>query len=123
MRRGGTNKKNATATVTTATNDAPVDDAAKATDADIGTTKSNSTAVAIAPTAIYETSIRAIRQVHTVEEFWETYDFLKRPNELSSASPPNIDYHFFRVLKNNATGQYVPIKPTWEDVRFYCCCC
>lgn len=56
--------------------------------------------------AMYETSIRTIAQVATVESFWETYDYLKRPNEL----PPVIDYHFFRVC------QSVPIKPTWEDV-------
>ena len=50
----------------------------------------------------YENSIKTITQVATVEEFWQTYDFLKRPNDL----PTTTDYHFFR------SG----IKPTWEDV-------
>jgi Eukaryotic initiation factor 4E len=51
----------------------------------------------------YENSIKTITEVATVEEFWRTYDFLKRPNDL----PTTTDYHFFR------SG----IKPTWEDVR------
>lgn len=50
----------------------------------------------------YENSIKTITEVATVEEFWQTYDFLKRPNDL----PTTTDYHFFR------SG----IKPTWEDV-------
>jgi Eukaryotic initiation factor 4E len=67
--------------------------------------------------AVYETSIRTIRQVNTIESFWETYDYLKRPNDL----PPHIDYHFFRcVNNNNNSNTFIPIKPTWEDV---CCCC
>jgi translation initiation factor 4E len=49
----------------------------------------------------YENSIKTICTVATVEEFWETYDFLNRPNEL----PTTTDYHFFRD----------GIKPTWED--------
>jgi translation initiation factor 4E len=49
----------------------------------------------------YENSIKTISTVSTVEEFWETYDFLNRPNEL----PTTTDYHFFRD----------GIKPTWED--------
>jgi len=49
----------------------------------------------------YETSIKTIATVSTVEEFWAAYDFLRRPNEL----PTTTDYHFFR------SG----IKPTWED--------
>ena len=53
----------------------------------------------------YENSIKTITQVETVEGFWETYDFLKRPNDL----PTTTDYHFFR-------GGDTPIKPTWEDV-------
>lgn len=53
----------------------------------------------------YENSIKTITQVETVEGFWETYDFLKRPNDL----PTTTDYHFFR-------GGETPIKPTWEDV-------
>ena len=49
----------------------------------------------------YEHSIKTICSVSTVEEFWETYDFLNRPNDL----PTTTDYHFFRD----------GIKPTWED--------
>lgn len=49
----------------------------------------------------YENSIKTISTVATVEEFWSTYDYLKRPNEL----PTTTDYHFFRG----------GIKPTWED--------
>lgn len=48
----------------------------------------------------YENSIKTIASVSTVEEFWATYDFLKRPNDL----PTTTDYHFFRD----------GIKPTWE---------
>jgi translation initiation factor 4E len=49
----------------------------------------------------YENSIKTIIEVSTVEGFWSTYDFLKRPNDL----PTTTDYHFFRG----------GIKPTWED--------
>jgi translation initiation factor 4E len=49
----------------------------------------------------YENSIKTIQTVHTVEEFWETYNYLKRPNDLASTT----DYHFFRE----------GVKPTWED--------
>lgn len=49
----------------------------------------------------YESSIKAISTVRTVEDFWGTYDFLTRPNDL----PNTTDYHFFRE----------GIKPTWED--------
>lgn len=49
----------------------------------------------------YENSIKVITTVTTVEGFWETYDFLKRPNDL----PTTTDYHFFRE----------GIMPTWED--------
>merc|ERR1740139_429757 len=49
----------------------------------------------------YENSIKRIATVKTVEEFWSTYDYLTRPNEL----PTTTDYHFFRE----------GIKPTWED--------
>ena len=123
MRRGGSNKKSVTSAAPAATNETSVDDPTKSSDADTGTAKSNSaTNLPIQPTAIYETSIQVIRQIHTVEEFWETYDYMKRPNELNSLSPPNVDYHFFRVLKNSTTGKYLPIKPTWEDVRCYFCC-
>lgn len=49
----------------------------------------------------YENSIKRIATVKTVEEFWSTYDYLTRPNDL----PTTTDYHFFRD----------GIKPTWED--------
>lgn len=49
----------------------------------------------------YENSIKHVCTVKTVEEFWETYNFLRRPNDL----PTTTDYHFF------SDG----IKPTWED--------
>jgi translation initiation factor 4E len=49
----------------------------------------------------YESSIHFINKVNTVEEFWGTYNYLKRPNDLSSTT----DYHIFRD----------GIKPTWED--------
>ena len=129
MRRGGGNKKAVTTTTapinpSVATNETAASDenATKtpdvtATAATTTTKTSTGTTLPVQPTAIYETSIRVIRQIHTVEQFWETYDYIKRPNELNALSPPNIDYHFFRVLKNNTTGKYVPIKPTWEDVR------
>jgi Eukaryotic initiation factor 4E len=79
MRRGKAAKSDAVAGTTTTTEDAPYP---------------------------YENAIKTITQVETVEEFWETYDFLKRPNDL----PATTDYHFFR-------GGETPIKPTWEDVR------
>jgi translation initiation factor 4E len=49
----------------------------------------------------YENSIKHVSTVQTVEEFWSTYNFLRRPNDL----PTTTDYHFFRD----------GIKPTWED--------
>jgi len=49
----------------------------------------------------YESSIRTIATVTTVEHFWQVYNYLKRPSDL----PTTTDYHFFR------NG----IKPTWED--------
>lgn len=49
----------------------------------------------------YENSIKIIAAVKTVEDFWTTYDYLVRPNDL----PTTTDYHFFRE----------GIKPTWED--------
>ena len=51
----------------------------------------------------YENSIKNISVVKTVEQFWSTYNYLKRPNDLSSTT----DYHFFRD----------GIKPTWEDPK------
>jgi len=51
----------------------------------------------------YENSIKSITTVKTVEQFWETYNYLRRPNDLSSTT----DYHFFRD----------GIKPTWEDPK------
>lgn len=49
----------------------------------------------------YENSIKSVSTVRTVEEFWKTYNYLRRPNDL----PTTTDYHFFRD----------GIKPTWED--------
>jgi len=49
----------------------------------------------------YESSIKEIATVSTVEEFWTIYDWLNRPNDL----PNTTDFHFFRK----------GIKPTWED--------
>lgn len=49
----------------------------------------------------YESNIKSIATVATVDEFWNIYDHLKRPNEL----PSSTDLHFFRE----------GIKPTWED--------
>jgi hypothetical protein len=51
----------------------------------------------------YENAIKTIHTVGTVEEFWETYNYLQRPNDLSVQT----DYHFFREQ----------IKPTWEDAN------
>jgi len=51
----------------------------------------------------YENSIKTISTVNTIEQFWSTYNYLKRPNDLSSTT----DYHFFRD----------GIKPTWEDSK------
>ena len=51
----------------------------------------------------YENSIKNISTVQSVEQFWSTYNYLKRPNDLSSTT----DYHFFRD----------GIKPTWEDPK------
>ena len=53
------------------------------------------------PGVPYESSIKTIATVNTVEEFWEVYNHLVRPNDL----PTTTDYHFFRE----------GIKPTWED--------
>jgi translation initiation factor 4E len=53
------------------------------------------------PVHSYETSIKTICTVKTVEDFWSCYNFMKRPNDL----PNTTDYHFFRD----------GIKPTWED--------
>jgi len=53
------------------------------------------------PANPYESSIREVASVHSVEEFWSVYDFLVRPNDL----PTTTDYHFFRK----------GVKPTWED--------
>mmetsp|Transcript_15089 Transcript_15089/g.21829 ORF Transcript_15089/g.21829 Transcript_15089/m.21829 type:complete len:261 (+) Transcript_15089:87-869(+) len=49
----------------------------------------------------YENSIKNISTVVTVEDFWNIYNYLVRPNDL----PTTTDYHFFRQ----------GVKPTWED--------
>lgn len=66
-----------------------------------GDTPVTADAAAAAVSHPYENSIKTLQTVTTVQEFWETYDFLKRPNDL----PTTTDYHFFRE----------GIKPTWED--------
>ena len=72
----------------------------EATAAGAGAPSETTTTPTIEPNP-YENSIKTICTVSTVEEFWETYDFLNRPNDL----PTTTDYHFFRD----------GIKPTWED--------
>jgi translation initiation factor 4E len=49
----------------------------------------------------YENSIKTISTVRSIEEFWNTYNYLRRPNDL----PTTTDIHFFRD----------GVKPTWED--------
>eukprot|EP00545_Synedropsis_sp_CCMP1620_P005505 CAMPEP_0119015780 /NCGR_PEP_ID=MMETSP1176-20130426/11605_1 /TAXON_ID=265551 /ORGANISM="Synedropsis recta cf, Strain CCMP1620" /LENGTH=245 /DNA_ID=CAMNT_0006969101 /DNA_START=91 /DNA_END=825 /DNA_ORIENTATION=+ len=56
---------------------------------------------AAGPAGTYENSIKNISTAKTVEEFWHTYNYLVRPNDL----PTTTDYHLFRH----------GIKPTWED--------
>jgi Eukaryotic initiation factor 4E len=106
----GTSTGGATTTTTTTAAAADVGGAVVATT----TTQPAATTTATTPAsmAMYETSIKIIRQIHTMEEFWETYDYMKRPHELGKSSQPQIEYHFFRVYN------HIPIKPTWEDVRF-----
>jgi translation initiation factor 4E len=58
-------------------------------------------AEAPAPPNPYENSIKTMATITTVEEFWASYNYLRRPNDL----PTTTDYHFFRD----------GIKPTWED--------
>jgi translation initiation factor 4E len=67
-------------------------------DAEAATSSTTTTNVVINP---YESSIKEIATVSTVEEFWTVYDWLNRPNDL----PNTTDFHFFRR----------GIKPTWED--------
>lgn len=55
------------------------------------------------PAHPYENSIKTIATIDTVENFWEAYNWLKRPADLPTTA--TTDYHFFR------SG----IKPTWED--------
>jgi len=49
----------------------------------------------------YERIVKPIGAFSTVEGFWQYYNHLVRPNDLSVTS----DYHLFRY----------PIKPLWED--------
>ena len=49
----------------------------------------------------YNSEIKKLAEISTVEEFWAVYSRLKRPSELLNIS----DYHFFK------TG----IRPLWED--------
>lgn len=68
-----------------------------------GESKESDAGPSNAPVAPYENSIKSITTVRTVQEFWATYNYLSRPNDLSSTT----DYHFFRD----------GIKPTWEDPK------
>ena len=63
--------------------------------------KSEPTTNASSSNSPYEHSIKIIATVKTVKDFWTTYDYLVRPNDL----PTTTDYHFFRE----------GIKPTCED--------
>eukprot|EP00636_Phaeomonas_parva_P001147 CAMPEP_0118850670 /NCGR_PEP_ID=MMETSP1163-20130328/418_1 /TAXON_ID=124430 /ORGANISM="Phaeomonas parva, Strain CCMP2877" /LENGTH=305 /DNA_ID=CAMNT_0006782899 /DNA_START=332 /DNA_END=1249 /DNA_ORIENTATION=- len=49
----------------------------------------------------YEDSIKSIATFDTVEEFWQIYNHLRRPDEVTVGT----DYHLFRA----------GVKPTWED--------
>jgi translation initiation factor 4E len=87
MRRGKANTK-------------PVDEQFNPNAAESKESETTGTNAAAAP---YENSIKSITTVKTVQEFWATYNYLRRPNDLSSTT----DYHFFRD----------GIKPTWEDPK------
>ena len=116
MRRGGGNKQqgkndDAAAPDAAAASSAAVGAATTAASANTSSSSSASTTAAAAavaaaagaatPSHPYENAIKTICTVSTVEGFWETYDYLKRPGDL----PTTTDYHFFRH----------GIKPTWED--------
>lgn len=91
MRRGkGAAKDKAAADAATGAENAAADGAAAPAAADKAQ-----------PGVPYESSIKTIATVNTVEEFWGVYNHLVRPNDL----PTTTDYHFFRE----------GIKPTWED--------
>lgn len=51
----------------------------------------------------YESAIQTIATIQSVEQFWDTYNYIKRPNEMTVTT----DYHCFR------SG----IKPTWEGTH------
>jgi translation initiation factor 4E len=55
----------------------------------------------------YESAIKTIATVATVEEFWMVYDYLKRPNDIPSTNAMTTEYHLFRA----------GIKPVWEDTN------
>lgn len=74
-----------------------------ATTAATGDANKAAAAAAANPAHPYETAIKTIATVGTVENFWEIYNWLKRPADLPTTA--TTDYHFFR------SG----IKPTWED--------
>jgi Translation initiation factor 4E (eIF-4E) len=110
MRRGkgvtkqsNTNTNNTTSTTkeedntTTTSTESPTEDQTSSTKPSTTTTSTTSSS----SSNPYESSIKEIITVHSVEEFWSAYSFLIRPNDL----PTTTDYHFFRK----------GIKPTWED--------
>jgi len=49
----------------------------------------------------YESAIKKINTFSTIEEFWQIYSHLQRPNDLPNVS----DYHLFKA----------GIRPIWED--------
>ena len=59
------------------------------------------TAPAADPVEDYEKSIKKIATFHTIEEFWQIYGHINRPNEV----PQSTDFHLFRE----------GIRPVWED--------
>lgn len=100
MRRGKNSQNSQSNTDSTNTSDAnsdPTNESKSETNHN-SNSQSNSNNSSANP---YENSIKIIATVKTVEDFWTTYDYLVRPNDL----PTTTDYHFFRE----------GIKPTWED--------
>ena len=96
MRRGRAAKANATS-ANESTGDPSADAAAKQ--------ESSQPQAQQQPTPyVYESSVKSIATIRTVDEFWSVYNFLTRPNDIANNMTP-LDYHFF------VEG----IKPTWED--------
>jgi translation initiation factor 4E len=96
MRRGKTSALMTTGTTTSSTS-TPKSEVTEQPD----TSPMEGPGASAGPAGTYENSIKNIATAQTVEEFWKTYNFLVRPNDL----PSTTDYHLFRC----------GIKPTWED--------